>query len=205
MAAPSTPTYRMRARAEAVEATRGRLLRAAGDAFSKQAYDDVRLGAIAREAGVTQQTLFNHFGSKEALYSACVEAAHERIEDVRTGAVPGDARSVVSALLDQYERGGDANARAAALEERIPAVTAMLALARSYHQDWLAEMFADALPAGGAARRETLAALHAATDVFTWKLLRRDLGLSRRATTDVMSRLVTGLLVTPDDREEDDR
>ena len=205
MAAPSTPTYRMRARAEAVEATRARLLEAAGDAFSKQAYDDVRLGAIAREAGVTQQTLFNHFGSKEALYSACVEAARERIDDVRAGAVPGDARSIVSALLAQYERGGDANARAAALEERIPAVTAMLALARSYHQDWLAEMFADTLPAGGAARREALAALHAATDVFTWKLLRRDLGLSRRTTADVMTRLVTGLLVTPDNREEDDQ
>lgn len=204
MALSSTPTQRMRARAEAVEETRARLLRAAGEAFSKQAYNDVKLGAIAGEAGVTQQTLFNHFGSKAALYSACVEAAHERIKDVRTGAVPGDARSVVSALIEQYERGGDANARAAALEERIPAVTAMLALARSYHLDWLAEMFADALPAGGAARREALAALHAATDVFTWKLLRRDLGLSRRATTDVMNRLVTGLLVTPDDREENE-
>ena len=204
MTAPSTPTYRMRARAEAVEATRARLLRAAEDAFSKQAYDDVKLGAIAREAGVTQQTLFNHFGSKEALYSACVEAAHERIKDVRIAALPGDARSVVSALLDQYERSGDANARAAALEERVPAVAATLALARSYHQDWLAEMFADALPAAAAGRREALAALHAATDVFTWKLLRRDLGLSRSATTDVMTRLVTGLLVRPDDREEDD-
>ncbi len=204
MAMPSTPTERMRARAEAVGATRARLLQAAGDAFAKQAYDGVKLGVIAREAGVTQQTLFNHFGSKEALFSACVEVAHERIENVRTTATPGDARSVVSALIEQYERGGDANARAAALEERIPAVTAMLDLARGYHQDWLAEMFAGALPAAGGARREALAALHAATDVFTWKLLRRDLGLSRRATTDVMTRLVTGLLVTPYDREEDD-
>jgi hypothetical protein len=55
-------------------------------------------------------------------------------------------------------------------------------------------MFADRLPPGGKARREALAALHAATDVFTWKLLRRDLRLSRRVTQDIMVRLVTGVL-----------
>ena len=163
------------------------------------------LAAVAEAAGVTQQTLINHFGSKEALYSACVEVAAARIDDVRAGAVAGDARSVVAVLVEQYEHGGDANARAAALDERIPAVAAMLARARAYHQGWLATMFADDLPAGGAARRDALAALHAATDVFTWKLLRRDLGLSRRATTQIMTRLATGLLAAPGDDEEHER
>ena len=37
-------------------------------------------------------------------------------------------------------------------------------------------------------------ALHAATDVYTWKLLRRDLGLSRAETERTMVGLVNGVL-----------
>jgi AcrR family transcriptional regulator len=192
----SAPAYRMRARADAVEATRGRLIQSALAAFSARLYDDVTIASVARDAGVSHQTLLNHFGSKEGLYSAAVEVAAERIGDTRAGAIPGNAASIVGALIDQYEQHGDANARAAALDERIPAVAAMLVRARAYHQQWLAEMFADHLPAAGARRRDALAALHAATDVYTWKLLRRDLGLSRRATSDTMTRIVTALLRT---------
>lgn len=180
----------MRARADAVEATRERLLEAGREAFEGRPYDEVTIAAVARAAGVSHQTLLNHFGSKEGLYVALVERAAGRIAALRSVAVAGDVASVVGALMDQYERYGDGNARVAALNERIPAVAAMLELARGYHQEWLAEMFADRLPASGAARREGLAALHAATDVFTWRLLRRDLGLSRRATADTIKRLL---------------
>jgi AcrR family transcriptional regulator len=187
----------MRARADAVEATRERLLEAGREAFEGRPYDEVTIAAVARAAGVSHQTLLNHFGSKEGLYVALVERAAGRIAALRSGAVAGDVASVVAALMDQYERYGDGNARVAALNERIPAVAAMLALARGYHQEWLAEMFADRLPASGAARREALAALHAATDVFTWRLLRRDLGLSRRATADTIQRLLAAGLGPP--------
>jgi AcrR family transcriptional regulator len=184
----------MRARADAVEATRARLLQAGIEAFGDRPYDDVTIAALARDAGVSHQTLLNHFGSKEGLYMAAVAQVGGRIGEIRAAAVPGDVPSIVGALMDQYEEFGDGNARAAALDERSTAVTAMLVGARAYHQQWLAEMFAARLPAAGAARREALAALHVATDVFTWKLLRRDLGLSRRATSDTMTRLVTALL-----------
>lgn len=101
---------------------------------------------MARDAGVSHQTLLNHFGSKEGLYVAAVERVGVRIGEIRAAAVPGDVSSIVSALMDQYERFGDGNARAAALDERSPAVGAMLAGARAYHQQWLAEMFAATCP-----------------------------------------------------------
>jgi AcrR family transcriptional regulator len=181
----------MQARADAVAATRARLVRAGIEAFDGRAYDDVTIAEVARAAGVSHQTLLNHFGSKEGLYLALVERVGSRIADMRATAVAGDVDSIVGALMDQYEEYGDGNARVATLNERIPAVAAMLERARGYHQEWLAQMFADYLPASGAARREALAALHAATDVFTWRLLRRDLGLSRRATAATITRLVT--------------
>src|SRR4051812_2162673 len=184
----STSNSRMQARADAVEATRARLIHAATEAFMEHPYDDVTIAELARQAGVSHQTLLNHFGSKDALYLAAGEVVGARVGELRAGAVPGDVASIVAALMRQYEELGDGNARAAALNERSEAVAAMLDVARAHHQDWLAEMFAAWLPASGAARRHALAALHAATDVFTWKLLRRDLALSRRATTDVMTR-----------------
>lgn len=186
----SAPTTRMRARADAVEATRARLIQAGLDAFGARAYDEVTIAAVAAAAGVSHQTLLNHFGSKEGLYLALVDSVGDEIADLRSSAVAGDVESIVGALMDQYERFGDGNARAATLNERIPAVAAMLDRARGYHQEWLATMFAGSLPAAGAARRDALAALHAATDVFTWRLLRRDLGLSRQATADVITRLL---------------
>ncbi|HTN24023.1 MAG TPA: TetR/AcrR family transcriptional regulator [Solirubrobacteraceae bacterium] len=193
----------MQARADAVEATRARLMQAGLDAFEAQPYDAVTIAAVARAAGVSHQTLLNHFGSKEGLYLALVDSVGDRIAELRATAMAGDDASIVGALMDQYEAFGDGNARAATLNERIPAVAAMLERARGYHQEWLAEMFADRLPAAEPARREALAALHAATDVFTWRLLRRDLGLSREATTDVITRLLAaGLQHEPPYRGE---
>jgi AcrR family transcriptional regulator len=192
----------MRARADAVEATRARLQQAAVEAFGARPYDDVTIAAVASAAGVSHQTLLNHFGSKEGLYMAAVAQVGARIAELRAAARPGDVTSIVGVLMDQYEAFGDGNARAAALNERSPAVAAMLKDARGYHQRWLADMLGARLPAAGADRRQLLAALHAATDVFTWKLLRRDLGLSRRATATTMTRLVNALLldVPPDTR-----
>ncbi len=43
-------------------------------------------------------------------------------------------------------------------------------------------------------RRRVLLGLHAALDVFTWKLLRRDLGLSREQTEVQLTDLVLGVL-----------
>src|ERR1051326_1324583 len=93
----SAPTTRMRARAEAVEATRERLLQAGRAAFEAHPYDEVTIAAVARAAGVSHQTLLNHFGSKEGLYVALVKRAAGRIATVRSSAVAGDVDSVVAA------------------------------------------------------------------------------------------------------------
>ena len=62
------------------------------------------------------------------------------------------------------------------------------------HQQWIVTMFATRLPATTAARRRAVHALHAATDVYTWKLLRRDLRLSRTETERIIVDLVVGVL-----------
>ena len=185
--------YTMRARAEAVEATRDRIARAAMARFLAQLYDDVTIAAVAADAGVSAQTVLNHFESKEGLFTAAAARFSEDLAGAREQARPHDAASAVAALMDQFEASGDGNVRLALLDERIPAVKAALAEGRSFHQQFLADVFGARLPRPAAERRRALAALHAATDVYTWKLLRRDLGLGRRAAQQVMTEMVEAI------------
>ena len=186
----------MRARAEAVEATRERIARAGMQRFLAEPYDDVTIASVARDAGVSHQTLLNHFESKDGLFAAAAERFSADLAASREGRATSDPESVVALLMEQFERSGDGNVRLALLDERIQAVRAGLEQGRANHQVWLAEVFEDRLPSDPAERRRTLAALHAATDVYTWKLLRRDLGHGRRATQRIMTDMVRAILST---------
>jgi AcrR family transcriptional regulator len=185
-------TYEMSARADAVVATRDRITTEAMALFLEHSYEEVTLARIAQAAGVSHQTVLNHFDSKDGVVLAVAERIKaERIPD-RYEAEPGDVAAAVHALVGDYEGMGDANFRWAA--DELDVLDEMLAEARGTHQAWLAHMFGDRLPAAPAARRRGIHALHAATDVYTWKLLRRDLGLSRKETEKTMADLVVGIL-----------
>ncbi len=188
--------YTMKVRAEAVEATRERIARAAMARFLAQLYDDVTIAAVATDAGVSAQTVLNHFESKEGLFTAAAARFSADLAGAREQSRPQDAAYAVASLMDQFEASGDGNVRLALLDERIPAVKAALDDGRSFHQQFLADVFADRLPRTAEARRRALAALHAATDVYTWKLLRRDLGLGRGAAQQVMTERVEAIAST---------
>ena len=178
--------YTMRARADATAATRDAILDAATEQFLGRWFDEVTLAGIAEQAGVSTQTVVNHFGSKEGLLEATV--ARIGPERARRSA-DGDP---VERVVADYEHGGDATIRMLALEERVPALAAFLAAGRAGHRAWVQEAFADRLPAEGPEREQAIAVHVAATDIYVWKLLRRDMGLSRRQTIEAMRRLVDG-------------
>jgi AcrR family transcriptional regulator len=180
----------MGARAGSVERTRERILAAARDRFFDLPYDDVRLAEIAAAAGVSEQTVLNHFTSKERLLLAVAEFVAPEVESLRSPTVPGDVDAAVRGLMRQYEALGDANVRLVAVAERIPELARGIEFGRARHLAWLEESFGDALPVAPAARRRAVAALYAVTDVGTWKLLRRDLGRPRADT----ARILRGLL-----------
>jgi AcrR family transcriptional regulator len=192
-------SYRMQARAETVGRTRERILAVARDRFFQLPYDEVRLAEVAAAAGVSQQTLLNHFASKEGLLLAVVEFVAPEIEALRGPVVPGDVDAAVRALMRQYEALGDANVRLAAVAERIPELATGVEFGRRHHAGWLEATFAGSLPDDRRARRQVVAALYAVTDVGTWKLLRRDLGHSRPVTAAVLRLLLHGVLETARD------
>jgi AcrR family transcriptional regulator len=177
--------YSMDLRGAAAEATRERILAAAAELFLERWYDDVTLAAVAEQAGVSGQTVINHFGGKEQLAAAAHQRLSEGIVSLRYTPQAGDIPALVEALVEDYETTGDAVIRLLALEDKVPSLQPLLARGREGHRDWVQSMF-------GAP--ELLAELVVATDVYTWKLLRRDQGLSRDETVAAMLRMVQALL-----------
>ena len=186
MKAPAR-TYDMTSRAAAAEATRERILEAAAELILTHWYDDVTIAAVARGAGVSGQTVLNHFASKERLLAAVHARIGQELVAKRYSARPGDVASIVEALLDDYEVTGDAIVRMLALEEKVPTMKPLLAQGREGHRRWVEAMFK---------APKLVPELVVATDVYTWKLLRRDQGLSRDQTAAAMRRMVEALLAT---------
>lgn len=187
----------MQARAEAQAATRERILAAAEERFVAGWYDEVTVREVARAAGVSLQTLINHFGTKDQLFTTAMERFSAQRREQRE-APADDVPKAVRILVADYDRMGDANIRALALEHRVPTLATALDGARATHREWCARTFPGALAGlrGATDRKRRLVQLQAATDVLMWKLLRRDHGLSRPQTERAMAELVQALYTT---------
>lgn len=200
-----TRPYDMASRAAARRETRRRILDAARAAFMEGPYETATLAGIAAAAGVSHQTVLNHFTSKEGLFLAVGEEVGAEITRRRAGARVGDPRSCVEHLLEDYELIGDAGVRLDTLEDRFPEVAELMADARRTHRQWLTERFAPWLDIPAPARRRRLALLEVATGVHTWKHLRRHRRFGRRATGELMLAMVEAALApAAAEREEQD-
>ena len=190
----SARSYTMTSRADAVASTKERIATAALELLMERRFDDVTLTDIATAAGVSHQTVLNHFESKEGVAFAAADLVVASTNSARSGVTPGDTVGAVRRLVADYEQMGDANARWAMDVEHLGSLAPLIEQARHSHRAWLEAAFEPYLPAEAKARRRVVNALHAATDVYTWKLLRRDLGLTRAETERTMVRLVDGAL-----------
>ncbi len=186
--------YRMAARAAAAEVTADRVLDAAVELFTDNSYEDVSLEAVAVEAGVTSRTVLRRFGSKQALFGAAMQRAVDKMISHREAAPVGDVVGAVANVVGQYERWGTNRLRLLAQEDRIPVIAEWVQGGREWHWAWAERVFAPMLVGRrGAARKRRVAALVVLTDVYTWKLLRLDLGLSRTETERTLVDLIKRL------------
>jgi len=186
--------YRQTARAHAAEAREMEILAVFQDLLLRRALDAVTLTAVAEGAGVTQQTVIRKLGGKEGLLRALANKIKNEVVE-RRQVVPGDVGGAIAVLVHDYESIGDLIMRLLMQEGRDPALSDLLQLGRREHRQWVATAFAPAL----SIRRESergilLDALVAATDLYVWKLLRRDFGYAPAHVARVMDSLVVGLL-----------
>jgi AcrR family transcriptional regulator len=191
-------TYRMTARAEAAQATAGRILDAVEEVFWERPSDQISLDEVARRADVAKQTVLRRFGTKAALLEAATARAMQRADDERGQVAPGDLAGAIHALVSHYERVGDGVVRLLAEETLNPRMRPLAEPGRAYHAAWCERAFGPALEhLAGTARERRLAQLVAVTDAYTWKLLRRDRGLDRRTTETALHELVEALTGGP--------
>lgn len=181
----------MKVRAEASEETGQRILEAAQQLFGELLYDHVSLQAVADRAGVGVQTVIRHFTSKEQLFAAVVQWTSRQIRAERDQAPIGDVSGAVRNLIDSYERWGDHVLNRLAQDQRTPAIREVTDAGRRYHHAWVERSFGSLVASGPTSERtQRLAQLVAVTDLYVWKVLRRDLGLSRDETEIAVRDLV---------------
>lgn len=193
--AEATRPYVMRDRARTAAATGERILEAVAELFVEVPFAQLTLGAVAERAGVTVQTVLRRFGDKEGLFAAAAQRSAGLVAAHRDAAPVGDLPAIVANLVDHYEMAGDIALRLLAEEESSPEIAAITSTGRTYHQGWCARVFAPVLgELTGVERDRRLAQLVAVCDVYTWKLLRRDAGLSRRQVTIALRELLEPLI-----------
>jgi AcrR family transcriptional regulator len=186
--------YRMTARAEGVRATGERILDATEELFWSGPVDRMSLDAVAKRAGVTVQTVLRRYGSKDGLVAATAARAADRVRRQRDEAPVGNVAGAVTNLLEHYEEMGEHALRLLAEESGSPLMAEIAESGRELHRRWVERTFAPQLASlRGSARTRRRAQLIAVTDVYMWKLLRRDAGLSRRQVEQAMRELIDGL------------
>jgi AcrR family transcriptional regulator len=188
--------YRQVARAAATETTRARILDAFAAALRERWMDDVTLDDIAAAASTTRQTVIRLFGGKEGLLAAVAERIAREVEVRRTLPVGGDRpTNAARALARDYEAADAMILRLLAQEEAHPVLSSLLNVGRREHRRWVAETFDEELrrlePQVAAA---VLDQLVVATDVYTWKLLRRDMGHKPATVIQRLASLICAIL-----------
>ena len=196
----STRAYRMTARADQTADTRRRIADAVIRLAQERLTIEITLEDIARTAGTSVQTVLRHYGSRDALFDAVIALTAAEVERERR-APAGDLDSALRVLLDHYEARGDFMVRMVGQEASDARIRSFTGPGKALHRRWVGDVFAPWLSASADADALT-DLLVVATDLHTWKLLRRDRGLDRATTQERMRTLIDALLPPHPDSED---
>lgn len=192
--APARRRYRQGARAEAAQQTAKRILDVFVARLTEGWFDEITLDSVAADAGVAVQTVLRRFGSKEGL----MEAARDRLVEevrIRRKVEAGDVEAAIRQLAADYESTGDLVMRLLMQEDRYTALRPFTDLGRREHRAWLEKVFAPQLqPWSGVERKQRVDMLVAASDLYLWRLIRRDMGRSVADYAMTVRQLIDGAL-----------
>jgi AcrR family transcriptional regulator len=190
----STRSYRQSSRAESAAETGRSIIEAFLTRLKEQWFDEITLDQVAEDAGVTVQTVIRRFRGKAGLLTVAIEAMKAHAKERRAAPI-GDLDQLVTNLIDDYEQSGDTVIRLLALEERHQVLQEHLELARRWHRTWIANSFSNHLAQlRPRDRNPAVDALVIVTDVYTWKLLRRDMSRSIKATHATIKTMIQSTL-----------
>jgi AcrR family transcriptional regulator len=194
-------TYELKARAERQLETRRRIVDATVELHEEIGPARTTVAEIARRAGVSRLTVYNHFPADTELFAACQGEFITRHPppDVGPALALEDPRARVQAALvalyEGYRVCEPMTSKVLRDRSAIPALDELLARTA----DVAAATLADALVAGFGARGTRADRVHAvvalALDFWTWQRLGRE-GLGDAAAAELMSALVASAAST---------
>lgn len=189
-----TRTYSMDKRSGAAAETSRRILESTMELYWQMPIENVTLAMIAERSGVAVQTVIRKFGGRDEVFTAAAEMARDQVDAEREVAGGAALEEIVAVLVDHYEAYGDGVMKLLSEENSLPVIAEIIAHGRELHRDWCDRVFAAELDSvAGPERRRRRAQLIAICDVYTWKLLRRDNGLSRKETELAIAEMVAAL------------
>jgi Bacterial regulatory proteins, tetR family len=192
-----TRKYEMSSRAQAAEKTSNEIMRALGELWLIHSIHEITLDMIAEKAGVTVRTVLRKYGSKEGLMEAATEKDPVGIKSIKDTAIAGDIEMAATTLMKEYEYSGMAVIRTLAVENEFPFASKVLNKGRKFHKEWCERVFKPFLPKKADKNYHIMVgAFYAATDIYKWKLLRKDMGYSPEDTEKIFIKTIQALTKT---------
>lgn len=191
----SSRSYSMTQRAKRAAETAEKIISSTFQLWKDNPLNEITLEKVAESSGVTIRTILRKFGSREGLIQACLEHDASEIIEERALAPAGELDGIMEALLSSYEKMGEAGIRTIYMENELKEARDIGEKGRKVHREWCARVFAPFLPDPVHQDYEIkLTAFITATEIYLWKLLRKDLGYDQDKTFRVFKMLVEGLV-----------
>lgn len=187
-----TRTYDMSRRSQKAEQTSQNIIAATEWLLTEKSLEEITLDNIAQEAGVTVQTVLRHMESRDGCLHAVADRVSFRIEKQRGFTEPGNIPVIIESLIEHYEKEGKLVLNLLAQEHKGDSFASNFTnKGRAYHRKWVVRCFG---PHISGKSSEVIDGIVAVTDVYTWKLLRLDLGRSRDKTKNIILNMVKKIL-----------
>jgi AcrR family transcriptional regulator len=190
--------YELKARAESQRETRNRIAQAAAELHEQKGVARTTVADIARRAGVTRLTVYNHFAGLDELMPACAahyESLHPFPDFGRVLGLDDPSQRLRDALALLYGWYRETEAMYGKLlsdRASVPELDRFLEEKIDRMQAELADDLAGAFAAGRAGAEQRKALIRLAIDFWTWRRLSAE-GLGDQTAADLMAASVASV------------
>jgi AcrR family transcriptional regulator len=187
-----TRKYELKARAEGQRETRDRIAKATAELHEEKGVAQTTVAEIARRAGVTRLTVYNHFADLSELLPACAahyEGLHPApdLGAILAQAEPGErVRGALAQLYGWYRETEPMYGKLFSDRASVPELDRFLEQNIDRMQAELADDLAAGFGLRGRRAKRTRALVRLALDFWTWRRLSRE-GLDDDGAADLMA------------------
>ena len=187
--------YRKKKRAEREDETRQRITEAAVELHRTRGPAETAIADVAKLAGVSRMTVYNHFPTDVDLFTACSThwASENPFPDYDSwAAIEDPSERVKRALQELYRWYRDKDDMLGKVFRDLPTLPALKQVMEGIWSAWVAELvrtLSKGWPIRGTDRKALCSSLALAVDFNTWRVLTES-GMSPSRAADLQSRMI---------------